>query len=114
MRKIELNGPSAVAVALLASLAASGCVPRSADADAPPTQRLAPAQLMSIGSTVLSTGVIRPQVGAEVAVGSRVSGVLRRQYVTIGDRVESGQLWAELDHTEFEARHFDCGPEEYT
>jgi macrolide-specific efflux system membrane fusion protein len=59
---------------------------------------------MSIGSTVLSTGVIRPQVGAEVAVGSRVSGVLRRQYVTIGDRVESGQLLAELDHTEFEAR----------
>jgi macrolide-specific efflux system membrane fusion protein len=58
-----------------------------------------------IGTTVLATGVIRPQVGAQVAVGSRVSGVLRRLHVTVGDRIESGQLLAELDPTEFEARH---------
>jgi len=58
----------------------------------------------SIGSTVLATGVIRPQVGAEVQVGSRVSGILRRLYVTVGDQVDAGDLLAELDPTELRAR----------
>ena len=29
-----------------------------------------------IGSTVLATGIIKPKVGAEVKVGSRISGVV--------------------------------------
>jgi macrolide-specific efflux system membrane fusion protein len=57
-----------------------------------------------IGSTVIATGVIRPQVGAEVRVGSRVSGILRELHVTIGDFVSEGFLLAVLDPTEFEAR----------
>ncbi|MDX1395411.1 MAG: efflux RND transporter periplasmic adaptor subunit [Gemmatimonadota bacterium] len=57
-----------------------------------------------IGASVLATGVIRPQVGARVAVGSRVSGVLARLHVTVGDEVPAGELLAELDPTEFEAR----------
>jgi macrolide-specific efflux system membrane fusion protein len=57
-----------------------------------------------IGATVLATGVVRPQVGAEVRVGSRVSGVLERLYVTDGDRVRRGQLLAQLDSAEFAAR----------
>ena len=55
-------------------------------------------------ATVLATGVVRPMVGAEVRVGSRVSGVLERLYVTVGDRVRKGQLLAQLDSTEFAAR----------
>ncbi|HEX9729539.1 MAG TPA: efflux RND transporter periplasmic adaptor subunit [Gemmatimonadales bacterium] len=58
-----------------------------------------------IGATVLATGVIRPQVGAEVRVGSRVSGVLERLYVTDGDQVRRGQLLAQLDSAEFAARY---------
>jgi HlyD family secretion protein len=54
----------------------------------------------SLAATVLATGVIRPQVGAQVAVGSRISGVLRRVHVTSGQRVEAGQLLAELDPAE--------------
>ena len=54
-----------------------------------------------IGATVLATGVIRPQVGAQVAVGSRASGVLEKLHVTVGDRVQAGQLLAELDPIEF-------------
>jgi RND family efflux transporter MFP subunit len=57
-----------------------------------------------IGATVLATGVIRPKVGAQVAVGSRVSGVLARLHVTVGDRVMAGQLLAELDPVEFETQ----------
>jgi RND family efflux transporter MFP subunit len=58
----------------------------------------------NISSTVLATGVIRPRVGAEVRVGSRVSGILQQLHVTIGDFVEAGHLLAVLDPTEFEAR----------
>lgn len=58
----------------------------------------------SIGSTVLATGVIRPQVGAEVQVGSRASGVLIQLHANIGDPVRAGQLLAVLDPTEFLAR----------
>jgi RND family efflux transporter MFP subunit len=55
-----------------------------------------------IGATVLATGVVRPRVGAQVAVGSRVSGILRELHVTVGDRVVAGQLLAELDRAELE------------
>lgn len=61
-------------------------------------------ELRDIGATVLATGVIRPQVGAQVAVGSRASGVLRKLHVTIGDRVVAGQLLAELDRVEFDTQ----------
>ena len=57
-----------------------------------------------LGATVLATGVVRPMVGAEVRVGSRVSGVLERLYVTVGDPVRAGQLLAQLDSTELSAR----------
>lgn len=53
---------------------------------------------------VKATGVIKPMIGAEVRVGSRVSGVVRRLFVRIGDRVEKGQLLAELDDRDLAAR----------
>ncbi|MFG1691787.1 efflux RND transporter periplasmic adaptor subunit, partial [Gemmatimonadota bacterium] len=57
-----------------------------------------------IRSTVLATGVIRPMVGAEVQVGSRVSGILQTLNVSIGDRVQAEEVLARLDPTEFQAR----------
>jgi RND family efflux transporter MFP subunit len=76
-------------------------------ADAPPSERgyrTETIQRRQINSTVIATGVIRPQVGAEVRVGSRVSGILKELHVTIGDHVPEGFLLAVLDPTEFEAR----------
>ena len=61
-----------------------------------------------IGSTVLATGVVRPMVGAEVRVGARVSGILERLYVTVGDQVRKGQLLGQLDSTELSARHMQA------
>jgi RND family efflux transporter MFP subunit len=61
-----------------------------------------------VGSAVKSTGVIKPMVGAEVNVGSSVSGVVMRLFVRIGDRVQKGQLLAELDSRELAARR-DAG-----
>ncbi len=49
--------------------------------------------------TVIATGVIRPVVGAEINVGSRISGTVVHLPVKVGDRVEAGQLLAELDAT---------------
>lgn len=66
-------------------------------------------QRRSIGSTVIATGVVRPQVGAEVRVGSRVSGILKDLHVTIGDHVPEGFLLAVLDPTEFAARRGEAG-----
>lgn len=57
-----------------------------------------------IGSTVLATGIIKPMVGAEVKVGSRISGVVKRLRANIGDSVKAGQIIAELDDAELQAR----------
>ncbi len=58
----------------------------------------------NIGSLVLATGIIKPMVGAEVKVGSRISGVVRQLRVNIGDSVNVGQLLAELDDAELLAK----------
>jgi len=54
--------------------------------------------LDSLTETVIATGVIRPMVGAEVKVGSRISGTVVSLPVEIGDRVEVDQLLARLDN----------------
>jgi macrolide-specific efflux system membrane fusion protein len=61
-----------------------------------------------IGTLVKATGVIRPMIGAEVRVGSRISGVVRRLFVRVGDRVRKGQLLAELDDRELVARRAEA------
>lgn len=57
-----------------------------------------------IGLVVKATGVIKPMVGGEVRVGSRISGVVNRLYVRIGDPVAKGQLLAALDDRDLIAR----------
>jgi RND family efflux transporter MFP subunit len=69
----------------------------------------APGEIVRVGrrtlaSTVKATGVVKPRIGAEVKVGSRVSGVVARLYVRIGDTVARGQLLAELETRELRAR----------
>src|SRR5258708_4756760 len=51
-----------------------------------------------IGSVVKATGVIKPRVGAEGRVGSRIFGVVNRLYGPIGDAVTEGQLPARPGH----------------
>lgn len=59
----------------------------------------------SLSSTVLATGIIKPKVGAEVRVGSRVSGIVKKLNVHIGDRVRKGELLASLDDIELRAQY---------
>lgn len=74
-----------------AAPAAAAPVAQSATAD--------PARL------VKASGVIKPQVGAEVRVGSQLSGVVRRLHIQVGDTVAAGQRLAELDGRELLALH---------
>ncbi len=77
---------------------------------APPSldDRLPPARATvtrrDISSSVLATGIIKPMVGAEVRVGSRLSGVVRRLHTNIGDVVAEGDLLAELDDVELRSK----------
>jgi macrolide-specific efflux system membrane fusion protein len=54
-------------------------------------------------SSVLATGAVQPQVGAEVKVGARISGKVERLLANIGDRVTKGQIIAELEKKDLEA-----------
>ena len=54
-------------------------------------------------SNVTAIGAVKPQVGAEVRVGSRISGRVRRLYANIKDQVRKGQMIAELEKADLEA-----------
>src|SRR5262245_13213740 len=61
-----------------------------------------------VGRVIKATGVIKPAIGAEVRVGSRVSGVVTRLHVRVGDVVRQGDLLAELDGRELASRRDDA------
>ena len=57
----------------------------------------------NFSTTVLATGAVKPQVGAEVRVGARISGSVEHLYANIGDHVKKGQVIAELEKADLEA-----------
>jgi len=54
-------------------------------------------------SAVLATGAVKPQVGAEVKVGARISGKVVHLHANIGDPVKKGQVIAELEKQDLQA-----------
>jgi len=56
-----------------------------------------------LSSGVTAIGAVKPQVGAEVKVGSRISGRVRRLHANIKDQVRKGQVIAELEKADLEA-----------
>ena len=62
------------------------------------------AERRTIASTVLATGVIRLRVGAEVRVGSQMSGIVNELNVTVGSKIEQGDIIARIDSRSLEAR----------
>ena len=57
----------------------------------------------NFASRVLATGMVTPQVGAEVRVGSRVSGKVERLMANIGNPVSRGDIIAQLENDDIEA-----------
>ncbi|SKA85401.1 HlyD family secretion protein [Paucidesulfovibrio gracilis DSM 16080] len=51
-----------------------------------------------------ATGIVKAQVGAQVKIGARATGVLVDIPVKVGDEVEAGQLVAEIDDREIRAK----------
>jgi macrolide-specific efflux system membrane fusion protein len=84
---------------LLAALAVAGCGSKEEAAAAP----RAKAVRRELTSTVRATGAVRPQVGAEVRVGSRISGRVVRLHANLKDSVRKGQVLAELEREELDA-----------
>jgi multidrug resistance efflux pump len=52
---------------------------------------------------VVAVGAVKPRIGSEVRVGSRISGRVWKLRANIGDRVERGQIIAELETAELDA-----------
>ena len=77
---------------------------RSAAKANDPTLATARVERHNLSSTVLATGAVKPQIGAEVRVGARISGKVEHLYANIGDVVKKGQVVAELEKADLEAK----------
>lgn len=71
-------------------------------AEPAPQFRTAAVERGNLEATVTSLGSVKPR--DYVDVGAQVSGQLKKVHVEIGDRVDKGQLLAEIDPTVFETR----------
>jgi RND family efflux transporter MFP subunit len=95
-----------IALLMAALLAVAGALwwnrpsPNVADAAAASTVEAAHREF---SSSVRAIGTVKPKIGAEVRVGSRLSGRLERLPANIGDKVEAGQLLAELESADLSA-----------
>ncbi len=76
---------------------------RNRPGSAEPTTRTATVQRRDFASSVLTTGAVQPQVGAEVRVGARISGKVAQLRANIGDQVTRGQVIAELEKDDLTA-----------
>lgn len=63
----------------------------------------APAERGLVVKSLSATGIIKPEVGATVKIGTRATGVIRKMHVRVGDTVTEGQVIAEIDSRELEA-----------
>lgn len=54
----------------------------------------------SLRAVLVATGIMKPQVGAVVKIGTRATGTVAKMYVKIGDIVRKGQLIGLIDDRE--------------
>jgi HlyD family secretion protein len=92
------------AVAIVAVLAGAGAAVRAA---LKPDYRIDPSKLAvvergALARSVVATGKIEPR--AIVEVKSKASGIVKQLHVDYGDTVRQGQVLAELDKEELQAR----------
>lgn len=103
--RVRLPGPgrqrgARLALALLAAVSISCSGASSSQTAGGSTFTVARRPL---ASSVTAIGAVKPQVGAEVKVGSRISGKVRRLYANIKDQVRKSQVIAELEKADLEA-----------
>ena len=76
----------------------------AASADGPGASASPAAARVPIVSDVVAVGIVKSQVGAEVKVGSQLSGIVAKLHVNVGDAVKRGDALAELDDAQWRAR----------
>jgi len=102
MKRVVALGGAALAVAVAGMFWGRGLwTARATPTEAP---RFAVAELRTMSATVIATGTIRLRVGAEVRVGSQVSGIVRTLNVTVGSHIREGEVIAEIDSRGLDAR----------
>lgn len=70
----------------------------------PTALRFATPERRTVAATVLATGTLRLKVGAEVRVGSQLSGIVEQLNVEVGSRIRKGDVIARIDSRGLEAR----------
>lgn len=96
-------------VALVAALTTAGGVYFGRDAldpgaDEGGEQSFVKPQRRTIASSVLATGIVRLRTGAEVRVGSQLSGIVEELNVIVGSEIERGDVIARIDSRGLKAR----------
>ncbi|SHN54162.1 efflux RND transporter periplasmic adaptor subunit [Desulfovibrio litoralis] len=61
----------------------------------------------TVSKMLEATGIIKPEVGAIVKIGSRTTGVIEKMLVKVGDDVKKSQLIAVIDNRELESNVHD-------
>ena len=61
------------------------------------------AEMREFSSAVTAIGAVKPQIGAEVRVGARISGKLERLPANVGDKVARGDVIAVLESADLAA-----------
>jgi HlyD family secretion protein len=61
------------------------------------TEKVERADLQEV---IIETGIIKPQVGAQITLGTQATGKLTDMYVEVGDVVSKGQIIAQIDDRE--------------
>lgn len=74
------------------------------DEGGPAISRYATVETRQIASTVLATGIVRLRVGAEVRVGSQLSGIVEELNVIVGAKINKGDVIARIDSRSLRAR----------
>jgi len=92
---------SSVGIALLA-LIVTGVVIASTSGTKIDPSKLAKVERGDLAKSVVATGKIEPITKVEVK--SKASGIVKKLYVEYGDKVKKGQVLAELDKEEIQAR----------
>ncbi len=92
---------SVIAVVLVLAVAGAVIAATSGGTKIDPS-KLAKVERGDLAKSVVATGKIEPITKVEVK--SKASGIVKKLYVDYGDRVKKGQVLAELDRDEIQAR----------
>jgi len=59
----------------------------------------------TITQVISATGSVTPQTGAQVKIGSQITGRIKRLFADVGSQVHAGQVIAELDLPDIQAQY---------